>query len=100
MEGGETRSQLNGQWKVPLFGALGRFHYLMANGTKRETFFHLFPLSSRQILLKPSIFSFDFKILLYHGLPLVTYAFPSFSFTYKLCPHILIKQIFHHSLPI
>jgi hypothetical protein len=39
-----------------------------------KTPFHLFPLSPRQILLKPSIFSFDFKVLLYHGCrPLLTH---------------------------
>jgi hypothetical protein len=32
-----------------------------------KTPFHLFPLSPQQILLKPSIFSFDLKVLLYHG---------------------------------
>jgi len=33
-----------------------------------KTHFHLFPLSPQQTLLKPSIFSFDLKVLLYHGL--------------------------------
>jgi hypothetical protein len=32
-----------------------------------KTPFHLSPLSPQQILLKPSIFSFDLKVLLYHG---------------------------------
>jgi hypothetical protein len=38
-----------------------------------KTPFHLSPLSPQQILLKPSIFSFDLKVLLYHGFrPLLT----------------------------
>jgi hypothetical protein len=32
-----------------------------------KTHFRLFPLPPQQILLKPSIFSFDLKVLLYHG---------------------------------
>jgi hypothetical protein len=34
---------------------------------KGETPFHLFPFPPQEILLKPSFFSFDFKVLLYHG---------------------------------
>jgi len=34
---------------------------------ERKTHFHLFPLSPQQTLLKPSIFSFDHKVLFYHG---------------------------------
>jgi hypothetical protein len=42
-----------------------------------KTPFHLFPLSPQQILLKPSIFSFDLKVLLYHGFrPLLSHFFP------------------------
>jgi hypothetical protein len=42
-----------------------------------ETPFHLFPLSPQQILLKPSIFSFDLKVLLYYGFrPLFTHFLP------------------------
>jgi hypothetical protein len=42
-----------------------------------KTPFHLFPLSPEQILLKPSIFSFDLNILLYHGSrPLLTHFLP------------------------
>jgi hypothetical protein len=38
---------------------------------------HLFPFSLKQILLKPSIFSFDLKVLLYRGSrPLLTHFFP------------------------
>jgi hypothetical protein len=36
-----------------------------------KTPFHLFPLSPQQILLKSSIFSFDLKVLLYHGSRLI-----------------------------
>jgi hypothetical protein len=44
---------------------------------ERETSFHLFPFSPQQILLKPSIFSFDLKVLLYHGSrPLPTHSLP------------------------
>jgi hypothetical protein len=34
---------------------------------EKATPFYLFPLFPQQILLKLSIFSFDFKVLLYHG---------------------------------
>jgi hypothetical protein len=44
---------------------------------ERKTPFHLFPLSPQQILLKPSIFSFDLKVLFYHGYwPLLMHFFP------------------------
>jgi hypothetical protein len=45
--------------------------------------FHLFPLSPQPILLKPSIFSFNPKILLYHGFRLLLTHF-FFFFIYKL----------------
>jgi hypothetical protein len=52
-------SKLGGPWKV------------------KETSFHLFPLSPQPILLKPSIFPFDLKVLLYHGSrPLFTHFLP------------------------
>jgi hypothetical protein len=39
--------------------------------------FYFFPLSPQQILLKPSIFSFDLKVLIYHGFRLLlTHSFP------------------------
>ncbi len=42
-----------------------------------ETSFHLFPLPPQQILLKSSIFSFDLKVLFYHGFrPLPTHSLP------------------------
>jgi hypothetical protein len=42
-----------------------------------KTPFHMLPLSPQQILLKPSNFSLDLKVLLYHGLrPLFTHFFP------------------------
>jgi hypothetical protein len=40
-----------------------------------EAPFHLFPLSPQQILLKPSFFSIDHKVLLYH-VPLFTHFLP------------------------
>jgi hypothetical protein len=57
-------SKFDGQWKVPS---------LVANGRRKKNSFHLFPLSPQPNLLKPSIFPFDLKILLYHGSrPLLT----------------------------
>jgi hypothetical protein len=42
-----------------------------------EAPFHLFPLSRQKLLLKPSFFPFDLKILLYHGFrPLLMHFFP------------------------
>jgi hypothetical protein len=41
---------LSGQWK-----------------DKENVLFHLFPLSPQAILLRLSFFSFDIKVLLYHG---------------------------------
>jgi hypothetical protein len=39
--------------------------------------FYLFPLSFQQILLKLSIFSFDLKVLFYHGSrPLLMHSLP------------------------
>jgi hypothetical protein len=50
--------------------------------------FYLFSLSPQQILLKPLIFSFDLKVLFYHGSrPLLTHSLP-FSLAYKLRPCI------------
>jgi hypothetical protein len=49
---------LGSQWNVPS---------LVANGGEGKIPFHLFPLSPQPILLKPSIFLFDLKVLLYHG---------------------------------
>ncbi len=36
--------------------------------SEEKTHFHRFPLPPQQILLKPSISLFDFKVLFYHGL--------------------------------
>jgi hypothetical protein len=62
------------------------FQCLVANGMfqawwpmegEGKTPFHFFSLSPQQILLKPSIFSFDLKVLLYHGYrPLLTHFLP------------------------
>jgi hypothetical protein len=44
---------------------------------EKKTPFHLFPLSPQQILLKPLIFSFDLKVLFYHGFRLLlTHSLP------------------------
>jgi hypothetical protein len=52
-EGGERKSQLSGQWKVPLLGgpwkvlclvAFGGYHYLVANGKKRKNTFSFLPI--------------------------------------------------------
>jgi hypothetical protein len=52
-----------------------------------KTTFHLFPLSPQQNLRKPSIFSFDLTILLYHGFKLLLTPFFSFFSIYKLRLH-------------
>jgi hypothetical protein len=56
---------LGGQWKenekVPMFGGQWK------EKEKEKVLFHLFPLSPQAILLRPSFFSFDIKVLLYHG---------------------------------
>jgi hypothetical protein len=64
---------LGGQWKdkdkVPMLGGQWK--------DKEKVFFHLFPLSPQTTLLRPSFFSFDIKVLLYHGsMPLFTHFFP------------------------
>ncbi len=53
-----------------------------------KTPFHLFPFSPQQTLLKPSIFSFDLTVLLYHGSkPLLRPFFPFFrSINYDYAP--------------
>jgi hypothetical protein len=44
---------------------------------KGTTHFYIFPLSFQQTLLKPSIFSFDLKVLLHHGSrSLLTHSLP------------------------
>jgi hypothetical protein len=53
-EGSDGRSPLGGQWKE-----------------KEKVPFHLFPLSPQTTLLKPSCFSFDIKVLFYHGFKLL-----------------------------
>jgi hypothetical protein len=51
---------------------------------KGETPFHLFPFTPQQILLKPSIFSFDLKVLPYHGFRSLLMHFLPFFLTCKL----------------
>jgi hypothetical protein len=62
-----------GQWKekekVPMLGGQWK--------KKEKVPFHLFPFSPQAILLRPSCFSFDIKVLLYHGSrPLFTHFLP------------------------
>jgi len=71
--------KFGGQWNVPKPGGRWNVLSLVANGIfqawwpmegEGKTPFHLFPLFplfSQQTLLKFSIFSFDLKVLLYHG---------------------------------
>ncbi len=59
-EGEGKGSLLGGQWKE-----------------KEKVLFHLFSLSPQATLLRPSFFSFDIKVLLYHGLrPLFMHSLP------------------------
>jgi len=51
-------SKLDGQWKVPS---------LVANGRWRKNTFSPLPFPLQQTLFKPSIFSLDLTVLLYHG---------------------------------
>jgi hypothetical protein len=81
-------SKLGGQWKVPCLVANGRFHAWWAMEGKGKTHFHLFPFSPQQTLLKPSIFSFDLTVLLYHGSRLLLppfFPFPQ-SINYDCAP--------------
>jgi hypothetical protein len=95
--GGEGRSKtwwpmegsmFGGQWNVPCLVANGMFHAWWPMEGERKTPFHLFPFSPQQTLLKPSIFSFDLIILLYHGSkPLLTPFFPFLrSINYDYAP--------------
>jgi hypothetical protein len=61
----------------PSLVANGRFQVWWPMEGEKKTSCHFFPLSPQQILLKPSIFSFDLKVLLYHGpKPLLMHFFP------------------------
>jgi hypothetical protein len=61
MEGQGEGSLLGGQWKVK-----GKYLFIFSH----------FP--PNQFLLKPSIFPFNLKVLLYHGFkPLLTHFLPS-----------------------
>jgi hypothetical protein len=51
---------------------------------ERKTPFHLLSLSPQQILLKPSIFSLDLKVLFNHGPRSLLMHFLFFSLIYKL----------------
>jgi hypothetical protein len=66
MEGEGEGSLLGGQWKV-----------------KKKYLFTSSHFSPNQFLLKPSIFPFDFKVLLYHGSrPLLMHSFPPWTINY------------------
>jgi len=81
-------SMLGGQWNVPCLVANGMFQaWWPMEGEGKNTFSPL-PFSPQQPLLKPSIFSFDLTILLYHGSkPLLTLSFPfSQSINYDCAP--------------
>jgi hypothetical protein len=55
----------------------GRFHVWWPMECEGKTRFQLCSLSAQQTLLKPSIFSFDLTVLLYHGFKsLLTPFFP------------------------
>jgi len=70
-------SMFGGQWKVPCLVANGMSQAWWPMEGKGKTHFHLFPFSPQQTLFKPSIFSFDLTVLLYHGSrPLLPPFFP------------------------
>jgi len=89
-------SMFGGHWKVPCLVAIRRFHVWwplegsMLGGQWNVKEKHLFTSSifPQQTLLKPSIFSFDLMVLLYHGSkPLLTPFFPFFlSINYDCAP--------------
>ncbi len=54
--------KFGGQWKVK-----EKVLCLVANERWKKNHFHLFPFSPQPILLKPSIFPFNIKVLFYHG---------------------------------
>jgi hypothetical protein len=83
--------------------ALEKLHCMVANGRRRRnTFspFHIFPLSPQQILLKLSIFSFDFKVLLYHGFRSLFTHFLSFPWPINYDHAFQWNKSYAHSLPI
>jgi hypothetical protein len=57
-------SLLSGQWNVSSLVANGRFHAWWPMEGEGET---PLPFPPQQTLPKPSIFSFDLTVLLYHG---------------------------------
>jgi len=69
--------KLGGQWKVPCLVANGMFQAWWPMESKRKNTFSPLPIFPQQILLKPSIFSFDLTVLFYHGSrPLLLPFFP------------------------
>jgi len=65
-----------------------------------EAPFHLFPLSLQKILLKPSFFPFDFKVLLYHGFKLLLMHFFPFLWLINYNCASQYNKYFTHSLLI
>jgi hypothetical protein len=67
----EKVPMFGGQWKekekVPMLGGQWEVPSLVANVRLKKNPFHLFLPSPQLILLKPSIFPFDLKVLFYHG---------------------------------
>jgi hypothetical protein len=57
--------------RFPCLEANGMFQAWWLMEGEGKIPFHLFPLSPQPILLKLSIFPFDFKVLLYHGIRLL-----------------------------
>jgi hypothetical protein len=57
----------SGPWKIPMFGGLWK--------EKEKHHFHLFSLSPLTHFTK-TIFSIDFKVLLYHSSRPLLYTFP------------------------
>ncbi len=101
MEGEGEGFFFGGQWKVK-----EKVFCLVANGKWRRRFsawwlmegegknyLLLFPLSPQPILLKPSIFPLDLKVLLYRGSRLLFVHPPPFSLAYKSRLRTLMSQV-------
>jgi hypothetical protein len=93
-------SMFGGQWNVLSLVANGMFQAWWPMEGEGKTSFHLFPFSPQQTLLKPSIFSFDLTVLLYHGSNALLTPFFLFlqSINYNCAPQC--NKSFTPSLPI
>jgi hypothetical protein len=90
---------LSGQWKVPCSKANGKFQAWWPMEGERKILSTSSYLSPQPILLKPSIFPFDLKVLL--TMVLGHYSCVSFlSLIYKLRLRISMQPILHLSLSI